>query len=247
MSERPQEPGGGTRKPTTEHTHVRRAIGGAAVLFGAWITWEIVHPVVRRLILAGEWQSDRLSSLSFLLVLPAMLLPGLVLSVSGTRLYRALDVRSLKWVFGAVAVLGAAWLASVPSDLFPGVLPERIETTTYLLLSSLVALAAYIAALCGILRYFQLAIPNTEPLVGRLPLILIALQIWVLLSGIFREYSPIKDGYTHLPKEPWGILGVVVPIFAAYGAYRLASRSLQKTRHANPDDARSCNSGPLAR
>jgi hypothetical protein len=57
---------------------------------------------------------------------------------------------------------------------------------------------------------------------------LMAWQLWLLLSAYFHQYSPIKEGYTHVPEEPWGLLGLVVPIIVAYGSYRIVSGILNK-------------------
>ena len=65
---------------------------------------------------------------------------------------------------------------------------------------------------------------------GRGISLLMAWQVWMISSQIFREYSPIQEGYTHVPEEPWGILGLVIPIFLAWIFYRLVARLAPKAQ-----------------
>lgn len=83
---------------------------------------------------------------------------------------------------------------------------------------------AYVFVVRLLLRHFTQKDRSARSLMSRGGLILIAWQLWLLLSQIFEEYSPIEEGYTHLPEAPWDLLRLIVPFLVAYGFYRVFAK-----------------------
>ena len=203
--------------------YIRRTIGGASALLGLWWVWGVIYPFIRPF-WTGEHGAD--DPLSFLMVIPFMALPGILALGFGISLFRKMTVSSLKVVVGVFAFFGTMFIASSLSVNFPAIIPEEIAPSAFLLLGCAIVITAYVAALWFILPYLAVDRPKLSSLIGRGALALMACQLWLFLSAIFREYSPKEAGYTHVPAMPWGILGVLVPIIGAYGAYRLAAGCL---------------------
>jgi predicted neutral ceramidase superfamily lipid hydrolase len=207
--------------------HTRKLLGAFAALFGAWWTWIVVVPSITRI-----W-SDGFKSIDvgFLLtIVPWMAIPGVLSFVFGVRLFREMQESSLKWVIGVFAVFFAIFLSSIASEALPSILPDRLERSAFLFVASLIAFVAYLFALRFLIRHLTHENRHFSSLLGRGALILMAGQVWLVLSEIFEEYSPIKEGYTHVPEEPWGILGLVVPILIAFGLYRTFAQRLAKAQ-----------------
>jgi hypothetical protein len=211
--------------------HTRRLIGGVAVLLGLCWTSITVFGSITRI-----WSADfETGDIVFLLTMvPLMAGPGIIALVFGVRLFRELQESYLKLVSGVFAVFFTFFLLSQTSDLLPALLPEGLQRSVSLFVASSVAIVAYLFAVRLLLRHFTQEDRSLPSLLSRGVLILMAWQVWLLLSEVFQEYSPIKEGYAHIYKEPWGILGVVVPIAVAYGLYRVA---VSKQVKAQQDDA----------
>ncbi|MCB1203422.1 MAG: hypothetical protein KDN18_04120 [Verrucomicrobiae bacterium] len=207
--------------------HTRRLLGGFATLLGAWWTWSTIVPPITRIWSDGFESFDVVFLLT---IVPLMAIPGILSVVFGVRLFHEMQESSLRWVIGVFAIFFAFFLSSRASEALPSLLPDRLESTAFLLVASLIAVVAYLFAIRLLIRHFTQEDRRFSLLLGRGALILIAWQVWLLLSGIFKEYSPIKEGYTHVPEEPWGILGLVIPIAIAYGLYRTVARRLTKAQ-----------------
>jgi len=207
--------------------HTRRLLGGFAALLGAWWTWNSIVPFI-----TGIW-TDGVEAFDFvflLTIVPLMAIPGILAIVFGVRLFLEMRESSLKWVIGVFAVFFAFFLSSRSSAAAPSLLPEGLQHSVFLFVASLVAIIAYLFSVRLLLRHFTQEDRSTLTLLSRGVMILMAWQVWLLLSEVFQEYSPIKEGYTHVPEEPWGILGLVVPIAVAYGSYRFFARRLAKAQ-----------------
>jgi len=64
-----------------------------------------------------------------------------------------------------------------------------------------------------------------------------AWQLYLLLSSIFHEYSPIKEGSSDIHEAPWEAVGVLVPIIVAYVSYRtFVALLLPKAQQADDAD-----------
>lgn len=210
--------------------YTRRLIGGAAALLGLWWVWSLVYPFVR-----GIFTEDRETSdfVFIFTIVPLMAIPGVLAVVFGVRLFSAMSDSSLKWVVGVFATFGAFWLSSRFSAGFPGLLPERLQQTAFLFMSSLVAIPAYLFVVRLLFRHITKQDKTCTSLLSRGVLILMAWQLWLLLTSIFDEYSPIKEGSTHIHEGPWDTLGFLVPIIVAYASYRIfAALLLPKAKNA---------------
>ena len=187
----------------------------------------MVYSPIRRI-----WSEEfETRDIVFLLTLdPLMATPGILGVVFGVRLFRKMSESSLKWVVGVFAIFFAFLLSSLMPGAFPDLLPESLQRSVFLFVASLVAIVAYLFAVRFLLRHFTQEDRSLRTLLSRVVLILMAWQVWQLLSEIFEVYSPIKDGYTHIREEPWGILGLVVPIAVAYGSYRIVATKLTKAQ-----------------
>lgn len=202
---------------------IRRILGGLAALLGAWWTWSAVVPPLTRIWAEGFEAFDILFLLT---MVPLMAIPGILAVVFGVRLFREMRVSSVKWVIGVFAVFFAFFVSLRASEAVPSFLPVGLQSSSFLFAASLIAIGAYLFVVRILLRHFTQKDHQMRSLLSRGVLILMAWQVWLLLSEVFDEYSPIKEGYTHVPEEPWGILGLVVPIAVAYGLYRIFAQRL---------------------
>jgi hypothetical protein len=207
--------------------HTRRLIGGAAALLGLYWTWSAAFPPISRI-----WSDEFVTGdiLFLLTIVPLMAIPGILAVIFGARIFLEMRESSLKWVIGLFAVFFAFFLSSRMSAALPKLLPEGLQHSVFLFVASLVAIVAYLLAVRFLFRHLTQEDCSLRSLLSRGVLILMAWQVWLLLSEIFREYSPIKKGYTHIPEEPWGTLGFVVPIAVAYGLYRAVVPKLTKAQ-----------------
>ena len=180
----------------------RRIIGGVAALLGLWWICAATFPTVSRL-----WRDDNatLDVIFVLTVVPLMTIPGILALFHGLRLFRQMSESSLKWVVGVGALFLAFFLSSRLSLLFPTLLPGRLLESTLLFVSSLVVIPVYLLVVRFLLRHLTDGTPPTAALLSRTVVMLMAWQLWFLLSRYFHEYSPIEEGYTHVPQEPWGL------------------------------------------
>lgn len=212
--------------------HMRRLIGGLATLLGFWWTWNSVVSPIRKISSEGF---DAGNIVFLLTIVPLMATPGILAVVFGLRLFREMRESTLKWVIGVFAVFFAFFLSSQASDHLPSLLPEGLQRSVFLFVASLVAIVAYLFSVRLLLRHFTNVDHSLRSLFSRGLLTLMALQIWLLLSEVFEEYSPIKEGYTHVPEEPWGILGLLVPFAVAYGLFRVVAPKLTKKAQQDVD------------
>lgn len=209
--------------------HARKLISSIAVILGACWTCSAVIPPLTKL-----WSDEPIGLLFLLTMVPLLASPGILAVVFGIRLFREMRESSLRWVIGLFFTLFAFFLSSQTSELFPHLLPDGLQFSVFLFSYSLVAIYAYIFVIRLLLRYFTTEDRTLRSLLSRDLIILMAWQVWLLLSQFFQEYSPVKEGYTHVPKEPWGMLGVLVPIAVAYGLYRLLAPPKKEAQQAAP-------------
>jgi hypothetical protein len=205
----------------------RRVIGGAAALIGLWWTCAVIFIPVSRLWLEDVGPSDVLFLLT---VVPMMAIPGILALIFGIRLFRKMCEVSLNGVVGLVAVFVVFCLSSRLSPVFPTILPKRLLETTLLFVFSLAVIPGYFFVVRFLIKHFTNRAPRGVASLRRAALILMSLQLWQLLTAYFDQYSPIKEGYTHVPEEPWGLLGAFVPIALACGSYRIVSGKLNRTQ-----------------
>ncbi len=165
-------------------------------------------------------------------ILPLMAIPGMLASFYGIRLFREFTESSLKWVIGAFAIFLAFFLSARVSLMMPLLISERLQSSIVLFITSLISIIAYLFVIRYLLKRFSDKERNLSSLLSRGILILMAWQLWLLLSQVFDEYSPIKKGYTPIREQPWDILGLVVPIVVAYGAYCLVAPRITQAQQS---------------
>ena len=200
--------------------HLRKIIGGLSVLFGLiWLGFTLI-PFVGSLF----DEKDLIDYLLLLVMVPLMVIPGLLAIIYGTRLYRIMNVQTLKQVVGLFAVIGAFVISSKLSSVFPEILQAEVQSLAFFFIGAAVAIPLYMICIWFVLPHLSAERPKFCSLLERSAIILMALLLWLLLSSIFDEYAPIKEGYTHIHEEPWGILGLLIPVIVAYGAYRLFAK-----------------------
>jgi xanthine/uracil permease len=70
-------------------------------------------------------------------------------------------------------------------------------------------------------------------------------QLWIVLSGFFKEFSPMEEGYSQVPEFPWVIMGLLIPILVAGIFYSIASSKLALRAVEIPISSRACASRAL--
>ncbi len=105
----------------------------------------------------------------------------------------------------------------------------------YLFFSSLIAMLAYLLIVRKLLRHMTGEQPSYPSLISRNHISLLAMLTWICLFGLFDEYSPIKEGYTHIHEEPWDTLGTIVPITVAYVLFRCLAALLDKAQQTSAE------------
>ena len=199
---------------------VRKIIAVISFLFGVGWCWYVIYSPLRHFLAHDREASDYFIILT---IVPLMVIPGALAIGAGIRLYRSMDVGALKCVLGTFAFLGALAVSRALTFAFPHRLAEQTERMLALLLGTLVVVPLYLAVVRELLLMFGQRKPRIAELLGRGTLGIIAWQVWLLLNGVFREYSPLEEGEKYRHKAPWETLGILVPIIVAYGGYRLAT------------------------
>jgi len=210
-------------KPAT----TRKWIGGVATLFGLCWSLYAILPVINWI---GSDKKEILD-LSFLLSFSSLFaVPGILAAVFGVRLFLNMSESSLKWVIGVLSGSIAFLLSALMAEASLLPLPEHLQFSALLFVASLIAIFSYLLVVRNLLHHLCGKDRRWRSLLNRGVLLLIAFQVWLLLTGLFREYSPIKEGYDHVPEGPWLMLGLVVPIATAFVLYRVFGRMLPKTQ-----------------
>lgn len=204
---------------------IRRTISCLAITTGIGWIWTTWAPFARDLV--GDLGGGEYSSLSFSFakILLAMSVPGIFSILGGIYLFRVARVSSVKIALAGFAIFGAlAISAGLRTSIFNS-FPQKWTYSLCMLIGALIVFPVYLFAvqqLLSRLGVYEPKKPKLSGLIGRGSLTVFAALSWRLLSALFDEYTPIEDGFTHVPKEPWGILGVVIPIAVAFGGYRWA-------------------------
>lgn len=210
--------------------HIRKLIGLLAALLGCWWSWTVLVPAAEKIRKGGFEPFDILFLLTTILLMAA---PGILAVIFGLRLFHEMKVSSLKWVIGTFAVVLALFLSPVIQKLAPLPLPDDLLRSASFIIASLIAVFVYLFVIRTLLRHLTCKDRSLRSFLSRGALFLIACQIWLFVFQIFEEYSPVKEGYTHVQEGPWGILGILVPIGVAYGLYRAFASLLPKAQGAD--------------
>ncbi len=201
--------------------YLRKLLGGFSVITGlAWMCIALM-PLLNRM-----WDNDfQISDILFWLTMVPMMIPAVIAVVYGARLFMKFREDSLRWVIGVFAVVLTFLMSSQLSEVSPSFLPESLQESLILFASSIAATMFYL----HVVRYLTALLTQESRacryFLSRGVSLLMAWQVWMILSQVFCEYSPIKEGYTHVPEEPWSILGLVIPILVAWVFYQLLSQA----------------------
>ncbi|MHA3774765.1 hypothetical protein ACXR0O_24855 [Verrucomicrobiota bacterium sgz303538] len=199
-------------------------LGAAAMLFGGWWIWGmLVQPLVKSL----TEEKEPLDYLFLFIMMPVLSLPGIFFAYFGFRLTRETTPRNFKGTVAGFAVFAVFWLSAQLKQLSPVQVHEKIETDLFTFVSTLVVIPLYALLTVWLMRKEGIKVNGAKSLIGRGTVLIVALQIWQLGSGLFDAYAPIKQGYTHIHEEPWEFLGFVVPIATAYLFCKFANRMLE--------------------
>ena len=168
---------------------------------GLWWLWVVLPSPIHQLVVGKRELSDWIFVCA---ILPMMAIPGALALVFGFKLWRTVSLVFLKRVIAVFACFGAIWIWSKLSSSFGEFLPRQIKNGIFVLIAIFVGVPAYLAVVARLSRKLGLGNPKAADLLGRGILTLAALQLWLLLSALFQEYSPREVEYTSVPKEPLG-------------------------------------------
>lgn len=201
------------------------------MLLGGWWIWSVLAEPGARLL----WGEKKPQDYFFLLVVPALSLPGILAILFGFRLIREKAPRNYKGTLGVLAVFAVFWFSYQLEQGFGALVNEKIKSNLFMFLTTMVVIPAYVSLATWLMRREGIKVAGIGSLIGKGTILIVALQIWFLGSDLFEAYAPIKAGYTHIYEEPWGFLAGVLPLASAYLFYKVANWRLAKGA-AGPTD-----------
>jgi len=194
-----------------------------ALLCGVvWLWSVLVVPIIR------HWSEDPATrSYGFLfIILPMMSLPGILAVYFGVRLLNQSNEKNIRGAVGILMVLLTLRLSPLIQALFPRGADEESVRGVSFLVGTVIAVMLYLVLAKWVLRVTGFPVAGIREVISRVPLLLIAWQIWSVGSRLFAVYSPKKEGHKYvLPNEPWGLAGFLVPILAAWLFYKLSIKA----------------------
>lgn len=215
-------------------THLRKAIGGAAILLGLLIFGAGVIPVIIHFISSEKELFDYLFPLMAVTLFGTL---GIVTARAGYQLFRELSEDSLKSVVGIFMLIGALWISPRILSAFAIELPERIKDGPCMSLGMLIVVPLYLFVVSRLLPFLGGEKKSMRDLLGRGILTLMAWLLWMILSGIAHQYAQ---------EQPlWTLAAVIAP----YICFRIAAAKLlpekiqplrdqQEARISSPGDER---------
>ncbi|MFZ2642435.1 MAG: hypothetical protein WA117_15675 [Verrucomicrobiia bacterium] len=192
-----------------------------ALLFGVvWLWRVLVWPTIR------GWSEDpaNWSNVSFFIILSMMSLPGILAVYFGIRLLKESNEKNIKRAVGILMVALVVWGIPLMLARRPKGADETIAEGILWLIGTVIAVIIYLILAKWALRASGFPVAGIREVMGRVPLLLIALQIWMVGSRLFDVYSPKKGGYASVPEEPWVFMGLF-PILAAWLFYRISIKA----------------------
>lgn len=184
-----------------------------------WLVNVLWPPLVVAWSNGFEW----LDSLFFLVVILMMALPGGLAIVFGVRLFRAKCARNIKNVVGIITVGLVLVLAfGVIDGLLPAMPVEEGAGLMALLLASIMGAFLYAWLATWTLRASGYPVDRVRETLGRLPFVLIAIQIVLVGWDLLQNYAPKKDGSTHVMETGWGLASLIGPIIVAVLFYKIS-------------------------
>lgn len=192
-----------------------------ALLFGVvWLWPVLVLPIIRC------WSEDvakgSLGDLFFITLM--MSLPGILAVYFGIRLLKESNEKNIKRAVGILMVALVVCVIPRVAMRLPKGADETIVRETLLLIGTVIAVIIYLILAKWVLRASGFQVAGIRGVMGRVPLLLIALQIWTVGFRLFDVYSWKKGGHTYVPEEPWVFMGLL-PMLAAWLFYRISIKA----------------------
>lgn len=203
-------------------TRATRIVAVLGLLVGlGWVWATLINPLLHP-IAATEGSPARPFLIMMLLILA---LPGFVCVFFAVDLLHEVRIRSIKGTVGALAAAIVIWLMSALVGMLSTSQRELIFAVA-LLVGTLAALPAY-AAVCKVLLQREgFVVPRPRQLLGKIAVLLVALQVWYLSSLLFTTYSPRQADDPDRLAMPWPIVGFLLPIVAAIAFYKFTNALL---------------------
>lgn len=206
---------------------VRKTLAVVSILVGACICGGVVYSTLRQIF------TDPHDSFNYIVLLPvmaAMAVLGVIPIATGFTLYRAMDEGALKFVLGWAAVLGTVEIQVRLASLFPTSLSRQIPDGLFLLVGSFLMILVYLVALRKLLELFGKGKPKFIWLINNFMFGVLAWQLCVLLSGIWREIDRRPPTGRVLGSAFLWLLFQFGPIILPLVGYKLASLWLERAR-----------------
>ncbi|MEY3895751.1 MAG: hypothetical protein RLZZ214_1271 [Verrucomicrobiota bacterium] len=220
--------------------HLSRTIGGLSTVLGVCWLWGVLVPTFQRFIAGGR---DSLDFIFLFAVVPLVAIPGVLAVVFGIKLYRAVNLVSLKWIMGVLAFCGTLWISSGLSSLCGDLISKRVQTGIFLLVGIFVVVPIYLFVVGHLSRMLGLGKPKVGDLLGRGVLALIAWQLWTVLSAVIYEYCPKDEAYASVPNGSWSLIALFMPILISWVSYRVVvARWLSPRADPSHDSGNASNS-----
>lgn len=200
---------------------ISSAIGIAVVAVGVWWIFDVLLPPLYN----ATWkEKDTFDYVLLLTILLLMTIPGILMAYFGFRLTKHNSGTNIKGVVGTLSIFGVIWVHSLIRDAFG---ESKIASGLSMLTATLVIIPIYVA----VSKYWMKTLglnPVRGEFIGKGIVTIIAWQIWFISSDIARGLTPIKEGYTHVPEEPWGLIGLVGPLLIAVIFCKITMRLIEK-------------------
>lgn len=192
-----------------------------ALLFGVvWLWPVLVLPIIRC------WSEDAAkgSSGGLFFITLMMSLPGILAVYFGIRLLKESNEKNIKRAVGILMVASVVCVIPRVAMRLPKGADETIARETLLLIGIVAAVIIYLVLAKWALRASGFPVAGIRQVMGRVPLLLIAWQIWTIGFRLFHVYVPKKEGYAFAPAEPWVFMGIL-PMLAAWLFYRISIKA----------------------
>ena len=194
------------------------------VLGCLWSFGTLLQPIFR-LITEKSDISDYFFTLIFF---PSLAIPGVMALFFGICLLRRRSKTNIKGSVGAIAIMGAFFLAPI----FNKIIPEDTGYSISFFIATILVIPLYIAiAKFFILREGKAPLRKGE-FVGRGIITLLGIMIWLVLNQIIMEYAPVEQGFKNVKEFPWRLLASIAPFIIALLFYKVALTVLKKQEAA---------------
>jgi hypothetical protein len=198
-----------------------RVLGVAAMLCGAWWLWAVaIEPFTSGRVTKAE---DFLFALA---IIPMMAVPGVSAGLFGYQVTRSSEPRYIKRVLGTFAAFAVLLISGSVNGLVKWPRAEELKDGCFVLLSTLIVILIYLKTAAWVLRREGTPVESVTALISKTIVGIVAFEFyWVMRSGA-EAFTPVKSGYKYVHEEPWGMIGMLAPIFVAWLSYKIAIRSL---------------------